>query len=302
MISGALFLRPEKEITLHDVFHRYIKRILICYAAWAALYSLLYTAMYGGDAKYFILHLFQLPAHLWYLLLLVSLYLATPILKRVASDRSVTLYMIRLLLVFGFVFGTLSGISGSFSGIAGENYGFSLWMAFLRDLDILNMTFVPGYMAFYLMGHYIHEYGLGKWHRIFVAAAIPALLLSAAVTLLLSRITGQYIYTLMMETNPLIFVSSAGIFAFFRGPADRERRYDAGSPLTKAVTWIGARSFGLYLVHLAVMNCLDFYLNFNAASYPACFSVPLNSLLVFVLSLAIAAVLKKIPLLRKIVS
>lgn len=39
MISGALLLRPDKSVRVQDIFGRYIKRILICFAA-GALFTL----------------------------------------------------------------------------------------------------------------------------------------------------------------------------------------------------------------------------------------------------------------------
>lgn len=38
MISGALLLRPDKTITIHDIFHKYIRRILICFVTWMVIY------------------------------------------------------------------------------------------------------------------------------------------------------------------------------------------------------------------------------------------------------------------------
>ncbi|MCR4744059.1 MAG: acyltransferase family protein, partial [Lachnospiraceae bacterium] len=45
MITGALLLRPGKDISIHDLIYRYIKRILIIYIAWVILYAVLYTVL-----------------------------------------------------------------------------------------------------------------------------------------------------------------------------------------------------------------------------------------------------------------
>lgn len=218
MVSGALFLNPKREIKTRDIFHKYIKRILICYAAWTVLYAIFYTVLDKGD------------------------------------------------------------------------------------LQNMNMTFVPGYMGLFLMGHYIHEYGLGKWHRTVVFLVIPALLISAGFTILFSVLTDAHVYTFMLESNPLVVLASAGIFAFFRWNGKKARIYDRESPVSRAMIFTGGNTFGLYLVHLAVLDSLDHYLGFNVASFAAILSVPVISILIFFIALAIAAVMKKIPIVKIIVS
>lgn len=258
--------------------------------------------MNQGDAEYFILHLFETPVHLWYLMMLIGMYLMTPVLKLITKDRAITLYMIWILLVFGTVFGTIKGITGFFETAAGGTLGYSIWTAFLSDLSSLNMTFVPGYLGFFLMGHYIHEYGLGKWHRILVFTAIPALLLSAVLTVVLSKATGSYVYTFMFETNPLVAAASAGIFAFFKGAESPAVQRIPNTRMEKAAVWIGSRSLGIYLVHRAVLDWLEHYRGLTVESYMSILSVPLISILVFITAMVITAVLKKIPLIRNTVS
>ncbi len=301
MISGALLLRPGKSIELSDVFGKYIKRILICYFAWTVIYDILYTIMNSGDIQYFILHLFKLPKHLWYLQMLMGLYLAMPIVKKITADKKLTLYFIWVLIIFGTICGTIQGVTGFFSEMAGENFLFSAWTAFLDDIGQLNMAFVPGYLGLFLMGHYISEYGLGKWSRTIVYLTIPALLLSVVLTIIFCRATDSHVYTFMLESNPLVVLASAGIFEFFKGQKGSERVYDKNSGLVRCILFIGGNTFGIYLSHLAVLDILDHYLNFNVASFPAIVSVPIESLLIFLAALGISVLLKKIPFAKRIV-
>ncbi len=301
MISGAMLLRPDKDISMHDIFLRYIKRILICFFAWTVLYAMIYTAINHGDFKYFLLRLFKLPDHLWYLLMLIGLYLVYPVLRTITRNRTITLYMIWLLIAFG-VMETVSGVSGFFSEMAAESYAYSLWKAFLGNLGELKVAFIPGYLGLFLLGHYIHEYGLGKWQKLIVYAAIPALILSALLTVWLSMLTGKYIYTFMLEINPLVILASAGIFAFFRGKFDVGRKADTNPGMEKAMIWLGSNTFGIYLIHFAVRDILANCFKLDVASYQAILSVPLNSLLIFFVSLVLTVLFKKIPGLKRIVS
>ena len=92
MLTGALFLAPGRDMSPENM-KKHIGRILLILGIWTILYDILYTVMEDGDAEYFILHLVKLPGHLWYLLMLVSLYLSTPILKKVTEDRAVYLHI-----------------------------------------------------------------------------------------------------------------------------------------------------------------------------------------------------------------
>ncbi len=301
MISGALLLKPDREISMHDIFSRYIKRILICFVVWVVLYAIFYTVLNHEGFQYFILRLFKLPDHLWYLLMLIGLYLALPVLKMIVKNRSVTLYLIWLLIAFS-IFTLLSGTTGFFETIAGESFGYDLWNRFLGNLDSVKVSFIPGYLGFFLLGHYVHEYGLGKWHKCIVYAAIPALVLSSLLTVWLSIVTQRYIYTFMLETNPLVLLGSVGIFAFFRGEGGSVQKEAPHSQMEKIMVWLGGNAFGIYLIHFAVRDFLSQCLNFNVANYAPIWFVPLNTVLLFVISLVLTAVFKMIPGLKRIVS
>ena len=41
MISGALFLNPDKNITYKDILKKYIPRLLIAYVGWSLIYTIL---------------------------------------------------------------------------------------------------------------------------------------------------------------------------------------------------------------------------------------------------------------------
>ncbi|MCR5421112.1 MAG: acyltransferase family protein [Lachnospiraceae bacterium] len=299
MITGALLLRPGKNIGIRDLVFHYIKRILICYIAWVVLYAILYTILDHENFSYFILRLFKQPDHLWYLLMLMGLYLIYPILNIIAKNRDITRYMILLLAAFGTL-DTVSGVTGFFNEIVSENYLYSLWKPFLGNLGTLNVAFVPGYVALFLLGHYINEYGLGFTHKIIVWSSIPALLLSGLLTVWISILTERGVYTFMLEANPLVFLASAGIFAFFRGDGSEVVKTEPVTSISKGMVRIADNTFGIYLIHFAIREIMAKGFNFDVASYPAILSVPINSLLIFAISLLLTVLLKKIPVVNKI--
>ena len=132
--------------------------------------------------------------------------------------------------------------------------------------------------------------------------AIPSLLLSAALTILFSMITDSHVYTFMLETNPLILLASVGIFEFFKGEKGKERVYDVNSRLVKWILFISGNTFGVYLSHLVILKFVDRYFKLGAYSFPSIISVPLISLLVFLVAHGITVILKMIPLVKKTVT
>ncbi len=303
MITGALLLNPQKSIGIREVYGKYFKRILTCLVAWIVLYAFFYAVIERpGDLKYLIKRFFVLPKHLWYLLMLLGLYLALPVLRVITANKKVTLYLIWLLILFGMVFGTIQDVTGYFSSVAGESKVFYLWNLLLDDVNELNRTFVPGYLGCFLLGHYVHEHGVGKWSKCLVVMAVPALLLSAGLTILFSMITDSYVISFMLETNPLIVMAAVGIYEFFKGAKGKEKVYDVNAWYIKVMLFVSANSFGIYLTHFAFLVILIQYFHFGDSTSPVILSIPFNSLAVFAAALVVSVILGRIPLVKKIVT
>ena len=84
MISGSLMLKEEKQISLKQIFFKYILNIVIVLVAWSALYAVIWGII--------IPYLYQSPIsiqdifkrfiyghyHMWYLYMIIGLYSVTP--------------------------------------------------------------------------------------------------------------------------------------------------------------------------------------------------------------------------------
>ncbi len=302
MISGALFLNPKKDFPMRIIAEKYTKRILICFGVWVVLYDILYTIMDKGDLEYFVIHLFAIPLHMWYLLMIVGLYLALPVLRQITKDRKITLYLIWLLIIFGILFGTLTSLRSLYPDSKNFSFGQTIVDQMITDISYMNVTFIPGYLGFFLLGHYIHEYGVGKWHTPLVVSAIPSLLLSGILTIVLSIAYDKPVILLMVETSPFLVLAAVGLFEFFKNTESGERKYNPDSKITKVMCLLGSYSFGIYLVHYGVMNILDRWFDINVTICTQIISVPLLVLIIFVITLVIVAILKKIPFIRAIVT
>ncbi len=113
---------------------------------------------------------------------------------------------------------------------------------------------------------------------------------------------GTAIPEFLKEANPLIALGSAGIFALFKGEKGRERIYDPAKRSTQIMEWTGSRTLGIYLFHFMVLKWLDYSFGLNVATWPAVFSAPILTLLIFGISLPAVSLMKKLPVIQAIVS
>ena len=58
-------------------------------------------------------------------------------------------------------------------------------------------------------------------------------------------------------------------------------------------------SYGAYLVHILVIDYLNYILNLNTLTFNAFISVPIIGILVFCISFAISAIINHIPVLKR---
>lgn len=80
LISGYLFLKPEKAISIRDIYGKYIKHIAICFIFWSAVFQVFYYlfADSGLNWKGIISEFLIGPYPFWYLYMLVGLYMIVP--------------------------------------------------------------------------------------------------------------------------------------------------------------------------------------------------------------------------------
>ena len=84
-------------------------------------------------------------------------------------------------------------------------------------------------------------------------------------------------------------LESVAVFVFFKAIFNRP---------SKIIRTLSQYSFGMYLVHDAVISSLG-KLGLNSLTFSPIVSIPVISVIVFVISFAISAVLNRVPVLRK---
>ncbi|MFI3253156.1 MAG: acyltransferase family protein [Eubacteriales bacterium] len=280
MISGTLFLNPEKEFPLKKLFGKHLLHLGTAYLFWATFY--IFLSAYRNKSPLslggFVSQLLSGHYHLWFLFALGGLYLSLPILRKIAQDKGTLTYFLGLSFVFVQIATTLQ-----LSPSTGK------WLEIWQTRG--NFHLVLGYSGFFLLGHYLHCYPPKKTSLIHYLALV-SLWGTAFGTHLLSQRDGGGNSALYHYLLPNTYLVAVSVFLFFQQKSFSPK-------LEQWIQKISPLTFGIYLIH-------DFYLvlflvdwQWMSLGIPAIFSAPLFTLAVFLASTFSAMLLQKIPLLKK---
>ena len=285
MISGALFLDPQREITVKNIFCKYIRRIIITFILWSAFYAIIYNRNFSTST---ITSFVTGHYHFWYLYLIVGLYLCVPILRKVTTDRKITQYFLLLSLIFTFLIPTVLDIAQ--------------WILFPGNARVLNaissveniinhqmmVYLVLGYTPYFVLGYYLKKAKISKSmeYCIYVLGII-GWVATFVLTMQASKNSGVktdfYAYYYVN-----VLVESIAVYTFAKC---RIGSVSANS-FKKAVTFLSNQSFGVYLVHVIVLDAVYKYLPVSALPTPLV--VPVTALLVSLISIGISMVINRV--------
>ncbi len=275
MISGTLFLNPEKNLTLKALFQKYLRKIVLALLLFGTFFAIMELVIVTGTFSFaFIGQGFintlcgNSWAHMWYLFALIGLYLFLPLLKAFTAnvDKQTYFYLLVLLFAIGSLIPTLETA---------------------LDLKFGFMMPITGVCLFYYMcGYYIHTYVGKKSSYQKIALAI----LVAFVLILFYNcfVSDNYYWS---YESPVIIGMSVCIY------------YLASCQSKECSICSGLRDyyFGMYLVHTVFLNVAYKWFHVTPLMFGGYILLPVFFLGTFVLSLVAAWVMKKIPLLGKYV-
>lgn len=293
LISGYLFLNPERTLTYPVMIKKYCRRI--------ALAILLFGVPYAASELAVTERTFRIRmipealkmtlmghtwSHMWYLYLILFLYLITPLLKKV----------LRVLPVWGVV-----------AMMAVIFLGSSVAPFLNKVLDVNSIPVLPDggvYFLYYLCGYFfaVREVCVDKGRNVWLTAAVAVLALGMILSRTLAGFSIQMAYNYPFTVLLAVLLFAAG----WNGSIKKHR-----------IPWqeAGALSFAVYLVHPVYVNLLYKFVKitpFTVLEQCGVQSVAAGQtvlilllaafcLVVLALATATAWVLRKIPVLRKFV-
>lgn len=274
MITGALFLPRKTE--LRTVLMRYIPRMLAAWTLWSGVYIL--HGLYSGTAVDVLSEFLSGHYHMWYIPFLVGVYLTLPFLQKITEDRKLTGELLAVSGVIALLIPWLADVVVLlFPGISGP----------VRTLEgNLNFAFFFDHLAILLLGHVLCQTELTKKQRgVLYVLGIFGAVVTAPATIWASRYSGFQSSVFCDIAAPNNLLTAAALFVFAKYHLTR---------LPKAVEWMARHSFGVYLVHVLIIEVLA-QLGFDALHQ----GVAAVSAAVFAISLAVSALLRKLPVIGK---
>ncbi|MFV2049820.1 MULTISPECIES: acyltransferase [Metabacillus] len=282
MLSGALLLNPDRTDKPMIFIRKRISKVIIPLLGWSTFYLIVQInreviindpfmitkAFFENDVYY----------HLWFLYVIIAIYLILPVLKVYIAGASQKNLQYYLLLCFI--------VTSVFSYI-------SKFHEITVDIKVEAAT---GYIGYFLLGYYLHRYGLSKITKIVMY------LLAIVASIVIIR--GTYDLTVQNEgffdgffyhylNMPVVFLSIA-VFIFFQ-----DFKFDLSRFFLFSI--INKTSLGIYLLHPYIFLLLLENYDIHAHTVRAWAGIPILATFTLLVSMIVVMILQKIPVVKRFV-
>lgn len=291
MVSGMFLL--DKEITISQIWNKYIRRIIRIFFFWSIMYVIAKVITTGittfsfQTIKNIITSILVGHYHLWFLVMLIGLYMLVPILRKITSNADKKL--LEYLLILCFVFQSIVPVVLKFTNAA----------ILIKILENLNMYLVLGYVGYFIAGYYFSKFEISdKSKKIIYVFGILSVVMTFVLTYVMSlenHRNNTYFYGYMMPNTVFIVVS---IFLYIKGQfKDKQISMKTRERVQKLASY----SLGIYVIHDAFLIIFR-KINITTISFNIAIAIPVLTTLVLVFSLISVVVLKKVKILDKFIS
>ncbi|MCR5755321.1 MAG: acyltransferase family protein, partial [Acetatifactor sp.] len=230
MVSGAIFLNPNKEVSTKKIWTHTIFRLIVAYLVWAIAYDAgnMWNALFVEHSLSRMVNIWlDAPYHFWFIPMIIGLYTLVPVLRswlRNAQQKEVQ-YLLTLYFLVQILRETLRVF------FQGETAGYIY--------DFWRMDVISNYVGYYILGYYLATYELSdKVKKGLYAIAFPCV------------IAGYWVSDPFMLFT---FVPVVALFTFCGevfGPGKRQLPGAAEALLSG----LAKDTLGIYLMHLLLVT------------------------------------------------
>ncbi len=280
MISGALLLNPQRSYqNSREFYNKRVKRLLppiifwsIFYIFWSFLkakvtqqeynFTTIITQLLKGEPYY----------HMWYVYMVLGLYIITPYLRKIiqASSKKELLFLSIFIMLLSMI---------------------SVYNNHLKlEASIFLLKF-PYYIGYFILGYLIFSFKSNIPLRYFIALFA----LSVLINILWAYILPNP-YMLYNNFSPTMILTAISLMFIIKSihsciPISKELREKLAS-----------FSLGAYLIHPLILSIIKKfnYFGIDFEKY-AFFAIPFLVVLITLLSLLIAYIFSKIPLMKRFI-
>lgn len=158
----------------------------------------------------------------------------------------------------------------------------------------LSMNMLVGYLGYFLLGYYLRKYLCSKRKRLLIyIGGILGFLNTAIGTIAQSYKQNAYCDALFSPGSWNILLFAIAVFTFF---TNREK-LNFGYPLVRKAA---RYSFVIYMIHPFFLEKLNM-VGVTTTSFYSLISIPALTILIFLCSYMVAAVINRIPYLNRLI-
>lgn len=291
MISGMMFLNSKKEISIKTLYYKYILRMAVSYLFWSTVYTLFNCYFETGESLrekvlYIYNYLFCGEIHMWYILMIIGLYVASPVIKFLVNNSPK--HLIHYWMIAMFVFTSIIPFISNL-GI----FYISDIVEFLNTY--INIQFLCGYTLYYVIGFYFSKYEISqKAKKIIYFLGVCGFIYCVLILIVLKYLLDFEIGALNYMYPNIIFMSCAVLLFFM----DYVSKISFKENTQKFIINLSKLTYGIFLVHVLVLKVL-YHIGINISICNVVISEPLVSLITFIISATIIFVISKIPFVNK---
>ena len=287
MASGALLLEKNRMLSRKKLFGKYIPRMVFALIIFSVIFSLFDTFANHRSAGETLSDIFSDIflgtgwAHMWYLYLMIALYLLLPFYKLI-SDNAGHELLKYLLLVY------------------------TVFLSVIPFIEILCGKKLPFYICIFsiyplylFLGHVLHT-GIIRLPK--NASGIMFLICIGIVAMLTvyscnsAEKGGKVTSMLGVYSFPVYIAASIGAFGYMR-----KTRNKPFPVLDTVAAELDSCSFGIYLLHMAVLKYIFAVAKFNPFEHGGTITVIGICILTLVISYVITKLLKLVPYVNKLI-
>lgn len=309
MATGALLLDENRELGLKKLFSKLILRVVLALVIYTFLFKCFDALLIDKDFDLgqvldftwvSVLYSFSWK-HMWYLYLLIAIYLMMPAYRAVTKniDRKTILYLMGLMFVFLSVLPFMHEIFKSDMGSIVSNISGDDSYSEIGAPDLRIVIYVSKVFPLFLFAGYAVNKGLLKIP--FTVALSGAVSCAGATVLLLQwSILGDkpvlYKEIVSSYSFPLFVIGTVCLFSLFRNSKGKEIKV-----LDRLCAEIEKCSFGVFILHMAVLRYIFAVQGFNAYEHGGVLAVFGIAVGTFTVTVIVVRLLKNIPYVRALV-
>lgn len=282
MISGIFFLNSSKEKDIKTIFKKYILKLVLLFLIWSSIYYIYDVLMNKANfnLKDLLIKTINGHYHFWYIPTIIGLYILSPILIKITqnSNRKIFKYFFILFLTSCLL----------------KTISFCTFVPYINTLNVilskLPIDLICQYYSYFLLGYFLYNFNISKKKRnIIYLMGILSIIACTLLTFLISEYEKNNIVSFYDYFSIFTFFEACALFLFFK-----HNYFKSEKIYRKQITTISNCTLGIYIIHILIMNLLFDFNIIKITDFTPILSIPLISILIFIFSLIITFILKKL--------